>query len=107
MRLASSWIVGFSLLLLTLPLAAQPVPVLFSAPEAGPSCPADGDAALLGGTPGASLPEEIGVPNPLPMACEHNFCTLARNDCQTTCSPCSFDFSCKGGTCESICTCRC
>jgi hypothetical protein len=108
MRQISSWLVGFVLLLGTLPLAAQTgPPALFPAAETGASCPAEAGAALPDGTPGISLPEEIGVPNPIPMACESNYCHLARGYCETTCSPCSFDFSCKGRTCESICTCTC
>jgi hypothetical protein len=108
MRQSFSWLIGFAFLLLTLPAAAQTVPPpVLPALEAGASCPADADLPLLSGAPGLSLPEEIGLPSPIATACEPNFCTLERDRCQTLCSPCSFDFSCRGRTCESICTCRC
>jgi len=109
MRQAQSWLFGFAFLLLTLPATAQIVPATPSpALEAqGAVCPADAGLSLLGSAPGLSLPQEIGVPNPIATACEPNFCNLERTYCETTCSPCSIDFSCKGRSCESICTCQC
>ena len=109
MRKALSWLVGIAFLFFALPAAAQTVPpfLLSPAPQTGATCPADAGTALPGGAPGLSLPEQIGLPAPIPMACESNFCQLSRGYCETTCSPCSFDFSCKGRSCEFICTCTC
>lgn len=108
MRHNLPWLVGFALLLLSLPATAQTAtPVVPPPPEAGASCSAGVDLALLSGASNISLPKEIGLPDPIPLACESNFCSLERGRCETTCSPCAFDFSCRGRTCESTCTCQC
>ena len=107
MRQVSFCLVGFALLFLTLPLGAQPAPLASSPLEAVTSCPADTGPAPLEGAADLSFLEEIAGPAPTPMACEPNFCNLSRGYCETSCAPCSFNFSCKGRTCESICTCTC
>ena len=86
------------LVLLALPAAAQP---------AAPSATDVPAVSCADTAPDLNALVESLNPAPQLRACEHNFCSIQRSICESSCAPCGINFSCKNVQCESTCTCAC